>query len=366
MACASQTDRAPFLTSLADLDFPLPEERIARHPVVSRSASRLLAVRCGSEKFSHHSFRDLPQLLRKGDLLVINDTKVIPARLLLRKEGGGKVEGLWLENRTGGEALFLLTGNRLRKGLDLRVAGSAPVFHIQGEEEPGHWLLSKDSDSDWVSLLESMGTPPLPPYIRSRRQADGEEAESAEDRDRYQTVWASQAGAVAAPTAGLHFDSAVLERLRESGIQSHALTLHVGQGTFRPVIADRLEDHTMHAESYAISAATLQAIAEARASQRRVVAVGTTVCRALEAHAITGCAEGETSLLIQPGFPFQAVDVLLTNFHTPRSTLLALVAGFAQHGGANDGLAFVKQVYAAAVQEEYRFFSYGDASLWEF
>ena len=347
-----------------ELDFPLPEELIALHPPAERTDSRLLAVDCAAGEWRHRSFRDWPELLRPGDLVVLNDTRVVPARFVARKPSGGRVEGLWLEARPDGRALFLLSGSRLRPGTELLLANGDYRLRLAEKTAPGRWLLEDGSGLGWLRRLSVAGSTPLPPYIRSRRERAGEPDDSAEDRERYQTVFAAAAGAVAAPTASLHFDEGVLAELASRGVESATVTLHVGEGTFLPVSAERVEDHPMHAERFAIPAATAEALAAARARGGRVIAAGTTVCRVLESYGRDGRTEGATELFLRPGSRFHWTDALLTNFHTPRSTLLALVAAFAEHAGAGDGLALVKRAYAAAVEQRYRFYSYGDASFW--
>ncbi|RMH02719.1 MAG: tRNA preQ1(34) S-adenosylmethionine ribosyltransferase-isomerase QueA [Planctomycetota bacterium] len=347
-----------------DLDFPLPEELIALHPPAERTASRLMAVDCAAGEWRHLGFRDLPALLRPGDLLVLNDTRVVPARIVARKPTGGRVEGLWLGERPDGRGLFLLSGSRLRPGTELHTANGGYRLRLTERVAPGRWLLEDESGRGWLRLLAEAGATPLPPYIRSRRERAGEPDDSPEDRARYQTVFAARDGAVAAPTAGLHFDQELLVGLRAAGVATATLTLHVGEGTFLPVTTERLEDHPMHAERYEVPAAARESIERTRAAGGRIVAAGTTVCRALESFARDGRAAGATELFLRPGSRFLLTDALLTNFHTPRSTLLALVAAFAEQRGAPDGLALVKRAYAAAVARRYRFYSYGDASFW--
>ena len=347
-----------------ELDFPLPEELIALHPPAERPDSRLLAVDCAAGEWSHRQFRDWPGLLRPGDLLVLNDTRVVPARLVARKPSGGRVEALWLEQRPDGRGLFLLSGSRLRPGTELLLANGEYRLRLAEKTAPGRWLLEDGSGLGWLRLLSEVGSTPLPPYIRSRRERAGEADDSPEDRERYQTVFAARDGAVAAPTASLHFDGDTLERIRAGGVETAVVTLHVGEGTFLPVSAGRLEDHPMHAERFAVPPAACEALERARARGGRVIAAGTTVCRVLESYGRDGVREGVTGLFLRPGSRFRRTDALLTNFHTPRSTLLALVAAFAEHAGAPDGLALVKRAYAAAVERRYRFYSYGDVSFW--
>jgi len=348
---------------LSELDFPLPEELIARHPPATRREARMMVVQGGL--WQHHTFAELATFLLPGDLLVLNDTRVLPARLCLHKESGGRVEGLFLRETLDGMARCLMSGGRLRPGVVLLPddgADSGVRLELREKGERGTWTVSLSGAADWTSALAVIGRTPLPPYIRRMRELDGEGLESAEDRDRYQTVWAQQAGSVAAPTASLHFDSELLASLEEQGVELARLTLHVGRGTFLPVETERVEDHPMHAERFELPDGLGEQLQQARADGRRIVAAGTTVCRALEAWAAGD--RSETSLIILPGHPFRLVDGLLTNFHTPRSTLLALVAAVAQQQGALDGLDLVKRTYSAAVTEGYRFFSYGDASLW--
>jgi len=375
MGCGSgsrrgrKADAGPWVDTSA-LDFPLPADRIALHPAMGRSDARLLAVDCGSGELDHRHFRDLPALLLPGDLLVLNDTKVVPARIVARKESGGRVEGLWLEEREEGQALLMLSGGRLRPGVRLLLEEGGALRLLE-KVAPGRWLVEAEGGSGWPGLLSRTGRTPLPPYIlRGRRQA-GEEADSEEDRRRYQTIWARKAGSVAAPTASLHFDEAVLAALEERGVRIAWITLHVGEGTFLPVTAETLEEHPMHAEAFRVPAETLSALHQARAGGGRVVAAGTTVCRVLEHLARTGNGPdaepsgeevaGETRLFLTPGASFLWTDALLTNFHLPRSTLLALVAAFEADKGASDGLARIKGAYAEAIARGYRFFSYGDA-----
>ncbi|TAH39609.1 MAG: tRNA preQ1(34) S-adenosylmethionine ribosyltransferase-isomerase QueA [Planctomycetota bacterium] len=346
------------------LDFPLPQRLIALHPAAERSAARLLVADCRGGTWEHRVFRELDQILAPGDLLVLNDTRVLAARLVARKASGGGVEGLWLEDCGGGRALCMLSGRSLRPGTELLLRSGEYRLRLLGKAGPGRWLVEDVQGAGWLHLLAAAGATPLPPYIRNRRREAGQSEDSADDRARYQTVWARAEGAVAAPTASLHFDAGLLDALAARGVRTASATLHVGPGTFLPVETARVEDHPMHAERFSIPEQTVRAIAETRAGGGRVIAAGTTVCRALEHAARTGEREGETRLFILPGFDFRWTDALLTNFHVPRSTLLALVAAFAQHAGAADGLALVKQVYAAAVAAEYRFFSYGDATLW--
>lgn len=344
-----------------DLDFPLPEELIARHPAPQRSGARLMIARGG--ELEHGLTTDLPRLLGPGDLLVLNETRVLPARLILRKDSGGQVEGLWLAAEAEGGARAMISGGRLRPGLVLRAREDGRLL-LRKKLGPGLWEIGMASPAavSWEEWLNLYGATPLPPYVRRLRELAGESDECAEDRERYQTVWARVPGSVAAPTASLHLDEALLSEISARGVHVGRLTLHVGQGTFLPVSAPTLAGHRMHEESFIIPPELEEAVAACRRRGGRVVAAGTTACRALEAWARG--ERGGTRLLIAPGHEWRAVDALLTNFHTPRSTLLALVAAFAERCGSPDGLAFVKAAYAEAVARRYRFFSFGDASFW--
>jgi S-adenosylmethionine:tRNA ribosyltransferase-isomerase len=347
--------------TLADFDFALPPVLIAQHPAPERSAARLLDGR--ADPPVDRVFRDLPTLLEPGDLLVHNDTRVIKARLLGHKaDSGGAVEAL-VERvaapRDDGahEVLCHLRASKSpRAGSVLRFVGrdGQPAFdaEVLGRAGPDDALYRLRFPAPPLALLEAHGHVPLPPYIR---HGDG-----PDDENRYQTIFAARDGAVAAPTAALHFDDAVLAALGARGVASAHVTLHVGAGTFQPVRTERLEDHRMHSEWYEVSADCVAAVAAARSRGGRVVAVGTTSVRALESAArATGTlqpAQGETDIFITPGFDFRVVDLLLTNFHLPKSTLMMLVTAFAGH-------AHVMALYAHAVRSRYRFFSYGDAML---
>jgi S-adenosylmethionine:tRNA ribosyltransferase-isomerase len=332
--------------TLNDFDYPLPPELIAQEPLAERSASRLLVV--DGDALADRRFTDLPALVSPGDLLVFNDTRVIHARLYGVKDSGGHVEVL-IERAVGPhEALAQVRASKSPKaGSTLRLAEALDVTVLGRVGEFFH--LRFPAGEDLFALLERHGRLPLPPYIT---RAAGETDES-----RYQTVFARAPGSIAAPTAGLHFDEALLARIAERGVKCAWLTLHVGAGTFQPVRVDDLGEHRMHRERYLIPQETAEAIAATRADGGRVIAVGTTSLRALEAAAQDGPLEagsGETELFILPGFRFQVVDALVTNFHLPKSTLLMLVSAFA-------GMATVRRAYGHAVTERYRFFSYGDA-----
>lgn len=331
-------------------DFDLPQELIAQRPVVPRDAARLLDVAAPSEGGGLHdrTVRDLPGLLRQGDLLIFNDTRVIPARLIGRRPEGGKVEALLIRDLGDGRWLtFARPAKRMKPGHRLAFEGLSAT--VTEKREDGSVVLAFDrSGHAFLTALEQSGAIPLPPYIRGGT-AD------AQDRADYQTLFARHDGSVAAPTAGLHFTPALMAALAEAGIATAGVTLHVGAGTFQPVRADDTDQHTMHAEWGEVPQATADAIARAG----RVVAVGTTSLRLLESVAHTGpirAWSGETDIFITPGFQFRAVDLLLTNFHLPRSTLFMLVAAFA-------GLERMKAAYAHAVSARYRFYSYGDCCL---
>ena len=332
---------------LSDYDFDLPEDLIAQVPLSERSASRLLLVDPDRQLILDHVFGDLTQFVQPGDLLVFNDTRVIPARLFGRKQTGGRIE-VMVERVLDSEHLLahLRSSKSPKPGSQLILEDS--IECVMQERLDDLFLLRQQS-GDWLELLERHGHVPLPPYIE-REDADA-------DRERYQTVYADKPGAVAAPTAGLHFDEAMLTRLAEQGVESARLTLHVGAGTFQPVRGDDIDSHVMHAERVEVSAETVQTIEATRKRGGRVIAVGTTVVRSLETAAASGKLlpfEGESRLFIKPGYSFQVVDALLTNFHLPRSTLLMLVSAFA-------GSDLMKRAYRHAVGERYRFFSYGDA-----
>ena len=333
-----------------EFNFELPEHLIAQHPPERRGASRLLCVRGESREDS--VFAQLPSLVREHDLLILNDARVLKARLFGVKESGGKIEVLIERILDEHHALAQVRASHAPKpGSRLLLADQLPVMVLGRERE--FFRLRFDSTEKVSALLEQYGQLPLPPYITH--------AANAEDEERYQTVYACQPGSVAAPTAGLHFDDAMLAVLRAQGTQLAYLTLHVGAGTFQPVRADNVHDHVMHRERYAIPQATVEAIMQARARGGRIIAVGTTSLRALESAAQQDklrAGEGETSIFITPGYRFKVVDVLLTNFHLPKSTLLMLVCAF---GGMDTMLA----AYSHAVEQQYRFFSYGDAMLIE-
>ena len=334
-----------FTTS--DFDFALPPELIAQHPAPERSGSRLLDG-SGAAPVDR-TFRDLPTLLREGDLLVFNDTQVVKARLFGEKPSGGKLE-LLIERvlPDGTVAAHMKVSKKPRAGTVLRMAGGFEAELLGRWPEPQGPLFHLRLSGDAYALMAAHGHVPLPPYVTH--------ADTAEDESRYQTVFAKNPGAVAAPTAALHFDDALLAAIDARGARRACVTLHVGAGTFQPVKTESLADHVMHRERYHVPPETVQAIADCRARGGRVVAVGTTSVRTLESWAASGEPSGDTGIFITPGFDLKVVDALITNFHLPRSTLMMLVSAFA-------GYERVMALYAHAVQQRYRFFSYGDA-MW--
>ena len=332
--------------ALSDFDFDLPSELIAQVPLPERAASRLLQV--GTDQLHDRIFSELPSLLKAGDVLVFNDTRVINARFHGVKQSGGKVEVL-VERVL--DPLTVLAQVRASKspaaGTELRLADS---FDVRVGERSGEFFILH-FPSDAIELIDRFGQLPLPPYI--------EHAADATDAQRYQTVYAKNPGAVAAPTAGLHFDHALLDQLQQLGVSLTWLTLHVGAGTFQPVRTENLAEHQMHSEWYHLPQTTVDAIEAAQRAGRNVIAVGTTSLRALESASQTGrlvAGSADTQLFITPGYSFKTVDRLITNFHLPKSTLMMLVSAFA-------GMERIRQAYAHAIRQRYRFFSYGDAML---
>ncbi len=343
--------------TLSDFDFTLPPELIAQHPAPERSGSRLLDG-TGTQPVDR-IFRELPSLLNAGDLLVFNDTKVIKARLFGEKPTGGKLELLIERVLSGNQvAAHMRVSKKPEVGTTVALVGAPGTHDGLCATLLGRWpdaqgalfrfVLSNDAGDDPHTLMERHGHVPLPPYI--------EHTDSAEDAARYQTVFAKNPGAVAAPTAALHFDDALLAVLDAKGVQRASVTLHVGAGTFQPVKTENLAEHQMHSEWYDVPLATRQAIADCRARGGKVIAVGTTTVRTLESWAQTGQTSGDTRIFITPGFEFKLVDRLITNFHLPKSSLMMLVSAFA-------GYEHIMALYAHAIRERYRFFSYGDAML---
>jgi S-adenosylmethionine:tRNA ribosyltransferase-isomerase len=344
---------APRTFTLSDFDFTLPPELIAQHPAPERSASRLLDGR--STPPVDCIFHDLPALLNPGDLMVFNDTKVIKARLFGEKPTGGKVELLVERVLSGNQvAAHMRVSKKPEPGATLALAGGggfrATLLGRWPDEQGAlfRFVLSNDAGEDPYALMARHGHVPLPPYI--------EHTDSDEDERRYQTVFAKNPGAVAAPTAALHFDEALLAALDARGVQRASVTLHVGAGTFQPVKTEDLAQHQMHSEWYDVPEATQQAIQACRAREGRLIAIGTTTVRTLEAMAASGQTRGDTHIFITPGFDFKLVDGLITNFHLPKSTLMMLVSAFA-------GYEPIMALYRHAIESRYRFFSYGDAML---
>ncbi len=343
--------------TLSDFDFTLPQELIAQHPAPERSGSRLLDGTAAQPV--DRIFRDLPLLLNAGDLLVFNDTKVIKARLFGEKPTGGKLELLIERVLSGNQvAAHMRVSKKPEVGTTVALVGAPGTHEALSATLLGRWpdaqgalfrfVLSNDAGDDPHTLMERHGHVPLPPYI--------EHTDSAEDAARYQTVFAKNPGAVAAPTAALHFDDALLAALEAKGVQRANVTLHVGAGTFQPVKTENLAEHQMHSEWYDVPLATQHAIADCRARGGKVIAVGTTTVRTLESWGQTGQTSGDTRIFITPGFEFKQVDRLITNFHLPKSSLMMLVSAFAGH-------EHIMALYRHAIAQQYRFFSYGDAML---
>jgi S-adenosylmethionine:tRNA ribosyltransferase-isomerase len=344
---------------VSDFDYNLPADLIAQEPLAERAASRMLVVDRAAGAWEHQRFAELPEYLRAGDCLVLNDTRVLPARLVTRRPTGGRAELLLLRPREGRvwEALAR-PAKRLRVGTALDFGGRLTATVLaQGEE--GLVQVRLEHEGELLEALEQVGLTPLPPYI-CRPHQEKDAARERADRERYQTVYAQIPGAVAAPTAGLHFTPGMLDALAARGVALARLTLHVGLGTFRPVTVARVEEHRMHAEYYRVSEEAAALINARRAAGGRVLSVGTTVVRTLETVADeqgrVQAGEGWSEAFLYPGYRFRAVDMLLTNFHLPRSTLLMLVSAFA-------GRELILAAYAAAVEERYRFYSYGDCML---
>lgn len=354
--------------ALKDFDYHLPEHLIAQAPARQRDRSRLLALNRTSGEISHHMFSDLENLLTPSDLLVINDTRVMPARIFGRKESGGKIEVLIIdfpsrhqESDASEQVIYEClvraskapkTGAKLDFGPDLK-AVVRDVFERT-------FSIEFFSEQPFETVLDRIGKMPLPPYIRRSQAQDDPENDPCDDRSAYQTVYAARTGAAAAPTAGLHFTHELLERLRQKQVGIAAITLHVGYGTFAPVKVEDIRKHQIHTEHYFISPETADAVNAARAAGRRIIAVGTTTVRTLEYAAsrngVVAAGNGDCDLFIYPGYAFKIVDAMITNFHLPKSTLLMLVSAFA-------GRERILGAYNAAIENQYRFYSYGDAML---
>ena len=335
---------------ISDFDYDLPEERIAQLPVEPRDSSRLMVLDPSNHTIEHRRFFQLGDFLKQGDVLIFNDTRVIPARLIGARDTGGKVEVFLLRqmDKDQWEAL-VKPGKKMRIGSVVHF-GEELSCEIVAHTDFGGRIVRFIYDGIFEEILDRLGNMPLPPYIH----------EKLENRERYQTVYSRVKGSAAAPTAGLHFTESLMEELRRKGIQFGFITLHVGLGTFRPVHVDTIEDHVMHSEFYSVPTETAELIHMAKKEGRRVVAVGTTSIRTLEAAASsTGTVEagsGWTNIFIYPGYEFKVVDAVITNFHLPKSTLIMLISAFA-------GRTFTLEVYRTAVAEAYRFFSFGDAML---
>ncbi|HVJ50434.1 tRNA preQ1(34) S-adenosylmethionine ribosyltransferase-isomerase QueA [Desulfitobacterium sp.] len=337
---------------LSDFDFYLPQELIAQHPVEPRDSSRLMVVNRASGEINHHIFHELPNLLQPGDVLVVNNTRVIPARLIGEKEEtGAHIECLLLKRveRDVWEIL-IKPGKRLKVGQKVSFGGGRLIGELLEILPDGNRKIRFFYEGIFEAVLDELGNMPLPPYI----------TEKLENKERYQTVYAKENGSAAAPTAGLHFTRELMDQLRQKGIEIVEILLHVGLGTFRPVKVEKIEEHEMHSEYYRVSKEAAERINRAKQEGRRVIAVGTTASRTLESigqeNGLIQAGEGWTNIFIYPGYSFKVVDALITNFHFPKSTLVMLVSALA-------GRDLIMKAYALAVQERYRFYSFGDAML---
>ncbi len=351
--------------TLADLDYELPDGLIAQHPLPRRDDSRVLTLNRAAGQLHDRSIAELPELLGPGDLLVLNDTKVLPAKFTARRKTGGKLGGLFVREVTPGEWEVMLEGSRrLRVGESLAVTTPEQAGLVTLELIKtcggGFWRVGASVTGSPEQILGTIGMTPLPPYIR--RDA-GDPATDVNDRSRYQTVYAQRPGAIAAPTAGLHLTHALLDQIRARGVETTIVTLHIGVGTFKPIDVGHVSQHTMHSEWYELKPEAAQAVRRCRQRRGRVVAVGTTTVRALESAVpeprdarTVQSSSGMTDLFIYPPHEFRVVDALLTNFHLPQSTLLALVMAFA-------GVDNIRRAYRHAIEQRYRFYSYGDAML---
>ena len=335
------------MIKLSEFDYHLPEELIAKYPVEPRDSCRLMVLDRKTQKIEHRIFRDIVDYLEEGDLLVLNDTKVIPARLIGRKTTGAKIEILLLRPYTDNEWEVLIKNiKRLKPGQEVIFGEDFKAVLLEKYQEGKARV--KLIGNNIKELINKYGHIPLPPYI--------EREDEEKDKEAYQTVFARKEGAVASPTAGLHFTQELLKKLEEKGIKKAFCTLHVGLGTFRPIQTEDITKHKMHEEYYQIPDETLQAIRKTKEKGKRVIAVGTTVVRTLETYAQTGKKDGFSDIFIYPPYQFKMVDALITNFHLPKSTLILLVSAFA-------GKDFIFKAYNEAIQQKYRFFSYGDAML---
>lgn len=346
-------------SELDDYDFVLPRELIAQEPSTKRSDSRMMVIHRETGRIDHESVRDLPSFLRAGDAMVVNDSRVIPARLIgYREQTRGRWEGLFLREENGVAELLCKSRGYIQPGEAIVLRDpegrEAQRLIVVTSSDKGHVLLKPEPEVPWLQLLETNGRVPLPPYIR-----DGQM--TSKDKERYQTVYARNPGSVAAPTAGLHLTEELIQRIRAAGVALVSVTLHIGLGTFRPIQVDRLSDHRMHSEYAQITEPVIKRLASCRSEGGRIVAIGTTSTRTLETAAQAGSGSlmpwsGQTDIFIRPGHKFRAVDVLLTNFHLPRSSLIVLVSAFASR-------ELILEAYRKAIEEEYRFYSYGDCML---
>lgn len=335
-------------------DYPLPAEMIAQYPAQRREQSRLMHLNCTSKEIKHRSFTEIKDILREGDVLVLNNSRVIPARLFGRKANDTKIEVFLLNpaDEANHWHCLLYPAKRIKEEQWLYFADNLKGW-ISPAREDGTWKIRMESDDDFWQVLDEVGHVPLPPYINRPDESD--------DKSRYQTVYAKHNGSVAAPTAGLHFTKELLEEIKAKGIEIEELTLHVGLGTFRPVKTENIKDHIMHSELVEITPQTAEHINEAKQEGRRIVAVGSTSVRSLEAfYTDEGLVPGlaQTDIFIYPGYDFKAVDAMITNFHLPQSTLLMMVSAFG-------GYEYIKEAYSVAIEKGYRFFSYGDAMFIE-
>ena len=336
-------------------NYVLPPELIAQHPPERRELARMMVLHRADGHIEHRRITDITEYLQAPDVLVLNNTKVVPARIFGQKSAsGGKVELLLLEETAPGEWKVLMkTSRRPKIGDELMLCSGKATAQMLYDGEQGEAVLKIESDRPLMEILDEEGVPPLPPYI-ARREQTRDQIEA--DKERYQTVYASQPGAAAAPTAGLHFTPQIFDALQQKGVSKAELTLHVGLGTFRPVSAEIITDHEMHHERYTISAEAAGTINTAKKAGGRIVAVGSTSVRTLESVVPLQAAEGSTDIFIYPPYAFNNVDAILTNFHLPKSTLLMMMSAFA-------GRDLMLKAYETAVQEQYRFFSYGDCML---
>ena len=357
MADRSKTTNAP--SELDEYEFELPRELIAQEPTVKRTDSRMMVINRTSGHIDHVSIRDLPSFLRAGDAMVVNDTKVIPARLIgFRAQTRGRWEGLFLREENGIAELICKTRGYIQPGEEIVIRDpegrETQKLIVVAGSDGGHMLLKPEPETPWLELLDRNGRVPLPPYIRDGKM-------TAMDKERYQTVYARTPGSVAAPTAGLHLTPDLIQRVRSAGVALVSLTLHVGLGTFRPIQTATLAEHKMHSEFAQITEPVVRRLASCKSEGGRIVAIGTTSARTLETSAMAGGGtlipwSGQTDIFIRPGHTFKAVDVLLTNFHLPRSSLLVMVSTFASRD-------LISEAYRKAIEEEYRFYSYGDCML---